>query len=248
MTRRTKAIVTMAASLMMSGFALADSGQPGQSSATGGQYGSQTGQQSSQMGQQTDRQIIQQIEQFRQDPNTAADKLFVLHTGIADQFEMQLAQQAQQKVQNDQLKQLSQKIVQDHQQSSQQLQQVAQQLSVQIPQSLPEMKQQEIQLWNALPADQFEKQYVVHLQADHAMDITKFQAVAQLAQNDQVKQFAQKQLPMLQQHYQQAQQAAVALGVPSNGPEAMPASGRIGGSSGTGGSGDMNTRDSSGNK
>ena len=89
------------------------------------------------------------------------------------------------------------------------------------------MKQQEIQTLAALPADQFDKAYTTMMEADHAKDLIMYRACAQTSQNQQVKQYAQQQLPTLSQHYDQAQQAAVALGLPSGGPEAITASGRI---------------------
>jgi len=178
-------------------------------------------------GQQADQQILQQLSQIQQDPNTAADKLFVLMAAVDNQCEIQLAQQAQQKAQSPQVKQLAQQIVQDHQSAQQQLQQTAQALRLQLPQGIQSIEQQKIQIMASLPSDQFDKQFVSHNQAAHAKAVTKYQAVSQLAQNDQVKQYASQTLPRLQHHFQQANAAAAAVGLPSAGSEAQPASGQI---------------------
>jgi putative membrane protein len=261
MNRRTRSIVTAAASVILcSGVAFAQTqdrdnqgGRLSGGSAAGGTSGSmtqtdtQSGMQSSRMGEgregrEADRQIVQQLRSFAQDPNTAADKCFVLKAGCGNQAEIEFARAAEQKAQNLQVKQLAQQIQQDHQQAQQQLQQVAQQLGVQLPQSLPAEKQEELRLMQALPTDQFEKHYVCMMEADHAKDVTEYRATSQLAQNEQVKQYAQQTLPKLQQHYSHTQQVAVALGVPSGGPEAVPAAGHMQGDMniGTTGSGDMN--------
>ena len=225
---RKSSIVTLAASLLLGGayMVLAQqepAGQPPAAQSDLARGG----------GQQVDQSINQQIQQFAQDPNTACDKLFVLMSGIENQFEVQLAQQAQQKAQSQQVKDVAQRIVQDHQEALQKLQPIAQQLGVQLPQQLPAFKQEEIQIFTALPSDKFEKQFICMMQAGHAKAVTEYQGVAQLSDNDQVKQFAQQCLPKLKQHAQTIEQAAVAMGLPSsNYSEAQPAGGRLQGQPG----------------
>jgi len=255
MTRRTRTIVTTAASFIIcsSGLAFAQQQDP-ESTRTGGagasgsmQIGnSQTGATASARASASgdaDQQMEQQLRSIAQDPKTAGEKLFVLKAGCGNQQEIEFGRAAQQKAQNQQVKQFAQQLVQDHQAAQQQLQQVAQQLGVQIPQSLPKDKQQEMQILSSMPTEQFEKHFVCMMEADHAKDLIEYRSAAHMAQNEQVKQYAQQTLPKLQQHYEQVQRAAVALGLPSGGPEAMPASGRLQGdmNMGTGSSGDMNS-------
>jgi len=229
MTRSSTTFVSLAASLMLCGGALAQQ----QQNRGGAQLPSRD---------DTDSQL----RQFAQDPKTAADKMFVLHAGIGNQFEIDLARQIQQKAQNSQVKQLAQHILDDHQKANEQLQRVAQQVNVRLPQTLPEEKRDMIQILTSLPPDEMEKHYVTAMQADHAADLIKYRATAQMSQNQGVKEYAQQQLPALSQHYDQTQQAAVALGLPSGGPEAMPASGRIQGTPGSGRTGDMTPGGASG--
>jgi putative membrane protein len=169
----------------------------------------------------------QQLRQISQNPQLASDKLFVLGCSQESLMGVEIARQAQQKAQNPQVKQLAQQIVQDHQQSNQQLQDVARSLNLQIPQQLNESHQQMVQIISSVPSDQFDKWFTTMTQAHHASALIAYRAVAQIAQSDQLKQYAQRQLPMLSRHYDQSQQAAVALGLPGSGPEAIPASGRI---------------------
>src|SRR5262245_24828709 len=90
---RKSSIVTLAACLVFGGayLVLAQQEPAGQQPAAQSDLARGTG------GQQMDQSINQQIQQFAQDPNTACDKLFVLMQAIDNQFEVQLAQQAQQK-------------------------------------------------------------------------------------------------------------------------------------------------------
>src|SRR5687767_2960993 len=240
MTRKnTPAILAAAAGMIFTGAAWAQDAAGQSDQKAQGQGQSQRGEGQGQgkgQGRGADMQINQQLQKFAEDPSTAADKLFVVMAAIDNEFEIQAGQKAQQKSQNDQVKQVAQKMVDDHTKAKQQLQQVAQQLQVQLPEQLPRMKQATLQVMNALPADQFDKHYMAHLQAQHARDVTKFNSTSQLAQNDQVKQFAQQQLPVLQQHFAHVNQTAQAMGLPS-GMEAVQAGAKIQSDSGDSGHG-----------
>ena len=197
-----------------------------------------SGQDSMQAGQsgmrgQADQQILSQLQQIASDPKTAGDKLFVLHAGLGNQLEVSLAQLAQTKAQSSEVKQAAQHILQDHQKAQQELQQVASKVGVQIPQGLPAMKQQEMQILAALPAEEFEKSYTCMMQADHAKDILDYRSQSQTAKNEDVKRYASNQLSALQQHAQMLNQAATALNLPSSN-DAQPASATM--SPGTSGS------------
>jgi len=159
------------------------------------------------------------------------DKLFLICAAIDNQFEMQLAQLAQTKTQDQKVKDIAQRMLQDHQQADRQLQDAAQQSGVTIPRALPLINQQELKVFQSLSGRDFDQQFISHMRTAHAKALNAYQDVEQLAKNDQIKQFASKTLPTLQQHYQDVQQAATALGLPS-GMEAQPAGARMPGSSG----------------
>lgn len=178
-------------------------------------------------GKQVDQQIDQQLRKIQQQKdNLAGDRLFVLNTAIGNQCEMALAQLAQQKSQDQQVKQLAQRILQDHQQAGQQLQQVAQKLQMDLPQGLPSMKQQELQIIGGMESKMFDQKFVACMDEHHAKDVTCFRNTAQTAQSPDVKQFASQTLPKLQEHWQLTKRTATAVGLPSD-LEAQPAGGRI---------------------
>jgi len=166
---------------------------------------------------------IQQALRSANDP----DKLFLVCAAIDNNAEIQLAQLAQTKAQDQHVKQIAQRIMQDHQTAQDQLKQTAQQVGIQLPQSVPATKQQELRVFQSLSGKDFDQQYIACMQAGHAKAVNQYQAVAQLAKNDQVKDYASKTLPTLQMHFQHVQQAATALGLP-NANEAQPAGARMG--------------------
>jgi predicted outer membrane protein len=250
MTKRATSLVAMTAGLALGAGTLCWSqNQPGQTNqpqpAAQAEQGGQQAQGAAASDQQQDQQMQsamkewhQQMQQIiQQGGPTAPDKLFVLRQAMEGRIETRVSEIAAQKSQNAQVKQIAQRMVQDHQQMQQQLQQTAQQLGVKIPEAQPMHEQSELsKLYTSLPAEQFDQRYIAWLNACHARDVAAFEAEARIAQAAPVKQFAQQQLPTLQQHYQKIQQTAVTLGVLGAG-EAVPASGQIqGGSGGSGGS------------
>lgn len=204
--------------------------QPGQS-AVGGQQGANG--EINGASQQADEtannagggQGIRQELMAANDP----DKLFVVMCAVNEQSQYQLAKLAENKAQDQQVKQLAQRIIQDHQQADQSLQQAAQNLSIQLPKGLPMTTQQEKKVFQSLNGKQFDQQYVSQLRACQAAAISMLTDEAQLAQNEQVKQFASQQLPILQSQSQDTQKSAVALGLPSSN-EAQTAGAQINGS------------------
>ena len=173
-----------------------------------------------------EQQISQQLEEFQKQPETALDKLFVLETAIGGMCEVQFAQQAAQKSQSAEIKDLAQRLVADHEKMNQQLQQVAQQLGVKLPTSLPHMKQQELQLFGSLSGRQYDQHFIVHMHAAHMKNIVCFKAAAQLSPSPQVKQFAQDSLPTLRAHHELLMKCGVASGI-EQGDDAIPAGAKI---------------------
>jgi len=189
------------------------------SSQNQGQYGTQqqnqTGQQMAMTGQQSqaDQQILQALHTIAQQPDQASDKLFVLMAACGNQWETEFARVVEQRAQDQQVKQLAQHIVQDHQQAQQQLQQIAQSMQMQLPSSLPSEKQAKLAVFQQMPADQLEKCFIIDNKADHAKDVTSYADHQQTVQNAELKQYTTQTLPKLQQHTQMVLQCASAKGV-----------------------------------
>lgn len=233
MNRKPAIALALSAALGLGGFAFAQAtgSQSDQSGQTQAQDQSTSGERMH--GQRADEQIRKELRSFAQDPNTAGEKLFVLDSSIDNMREQQIAKLIQQKAQNQQVKQFAKDLEQHHSQAQQQLQQVAQAMNIQLPQQLPEIQQEKIRVLEAMPADKLEKQFIVDQRAGHAKDILECEAMSQTAENQQLKQYAQQTLPVLQQHEQTATQCAQALGLPS-GMEAVTAGAKISPSENTG--------------
>ena len=223
-SRPTSVALIVAATLVLGVAAFAQEG-------AGQQRGREGQAQGGQAQADIERQINELFAQIAQDPETAADKLFLLTTVLDNRAEIELARRVQEKAKNDQVKRLAQRMAQQLEQENQELQRTAQALGMRIPEGIQQAAVQEVRIVAALPADQLDKQYTAHVQAENAGDVAAYQSAAEIANNPQVKQLAQQQLRAQQQRSGEWNQSAQAQGMPS-GSEARPAGGTIRGPGG----------------
>jgi len=183
-----------------------------QDSATAGaRSGSQSDRSSSRIGQ-----------------GTFNEQKFVQKAMEGNQFEIQLGQLAQQKGENQEVKQLAQMLAQDHQQANQTLSKAAGgqagasgaaarpgQPDAQASGSSSSGSQQLGPVFQAKLADfqklqgaEFDEAFVMDQLADHVKSVLKYRMASQQAQNPQIKEYATQTLPKLQSHLQQLQQLA----------------------------------------
>lgn len=136
---------------------------------------------------------------------SAMEKQFVTKAAQSDRAEVQLAQMAQQKSNNPEIKQFAQQMIQDHGQNQQQVDSLASKLSITAPGDVaPDQKQQADRLQN-LSGDQFDKAYAKLMVQEHRKDVSEFKRAQQSAKNSDIKQYVDQTLPVLQQHLQMAE-------------------------------------------
>ena len=138
---------------------------------------------------------------------------FVKEASTGNESEIALAQLAQQKAQNPEVKNLAQMLQQEHQQSQEKLQAIASAHGIALDQT-PGWSQRHTQSKLAkLNGSDFDQQYTKDMLEDHVTDIKKFQKASQQVEDTDVKQHAQDTLPHLQKHLQAAESAAKSAGV-----------------------------------
>lgn len=136
------------------------------------------------------------------------DQHFIKEAAADNQFEIQTSQYVAQQAQDPQVKQLAERLVQDHRRSQQQLQQIAQQLNMKLPDEFEQWQQAKLQAMQQKHGQHLEMHFAFGQVGDHMTDILKYQYQAEHAQNPQLKQFAEQTIPILQEHLQMAQRAA----------------------------------------
>ncbi|MEW2441646.1 DUF4142 domain-containing protein [Micromonospora marina] len=129
-------------------------------------------------------------------------------------FEITAGNLAQQKGQNQQVKDLGKMFVTDHTQLDQTVQSTAQQLNVQLPAEPTADQQQVLDELNNLSGAEFDKAWVTAQLAGHVQAIQATQTEISQGSEQSVVQIAQDALPVLQAHYDALVALAQTLGVP----------------------------------
>ncbi len=138
---------------------------------------------------------------------SATDRTFAQKAAAGGLAEVSLGQLALQNASSQQIKSFGQRMITDHSQANQELQQIAQTESITLP-TTPDSKDLAKQRrLNALKGTAFDAAYTQDMVSDHQQDIAEFRHEAQSGQDPALKAFAQKTLPILQQHLQLAEAA-----------------------------------------
>jgi len=134
-----------------------------------------------------------------------ADRDFVQKAASGGMAEVQAAELAQQRAGSPQVKQFASRMITDHTQANTELQQIAQQQNITMPTKPAAKEASAEQRLRGLNGAAFDKAYVQHELQDHQQTVALFQQQARSGQDPELKAFAQKTLPVLQQHLQMVQ-------------------------------------------
>ena len=137
-----------------------------------------------------------------------ADKEWVAQAGAAGMAEVQMGTLAQQKAQNADVKSFAQRMVTDHTTSNEELQQLATTKGLTLPTELAAEHKAGLDHLSSLSGAEFDKAYMQHMVADHEKAVTLFQNGSNAAQDADIKGFATKNLPILQEHHKLAQEVS----------------------------------------
>ncbi|HYG21249.1 MAG TPA: DUF4142 domain-containing protein [Verrucomicrobiae bacterium] len=140
-------------------------------------------------------------------------KSFVRDAVEGNAAEVALAQVAERKAQNAQVKQFAEMIRTDHAQANQQLQPLAQKHGLSVNQPLEAKHQKKMDKLQALNGAEFDREYSTAMLKEHQKTIAKYEHASRNITDTEVQQYVQATLPKLRQHLQHAQHAAQAAGV-----------------------------------
>src|SRR4051812_11651975 len=130
----------------------------------------------------------------------ADDRAFLEKAAVGGKAEVELGQLAQQKAQSEDVKQFAQRMVADHSQANSDLLSMGDKMNLTLPTALDDKTQKEKNRLSKLNGAKFDKEYMHLMIDDHQKDVDEFQKESQNAINSDVKSFASKTLPTLQQH------------------------------------------------
>ena len=134
------------------------------------------------------------------------DQNFVEKAAIGGLAEVQLGNLAQQKAASDQVRPFGMRMVQDHTKANDELKQIASSKGVQLPTALDSKHQKLADKLSKMTGADFDKAYMSDMVSDHKEDISDFKKEANGGKDADIKAFAAKTLPTLEDHLKMAQQ------------------------------------------
>lgn len=136
------------------------------------------------------------------------DKELVTKAGMAGLYEVQAGNLALQKAASADVKAFAQRMVTDHGKGNAELAQLATIKGLALPTELQGEHEQALQHLAMLSGAEFDKAYMQHMVGDHRKDVAEIEKASTSAGDADLRAWAAKTLPILQQHLQQAQQIA----------------------------------------
>ncbi|GAB7025517.1 DUF4142 domain-containing protein [Geotalea toluenoxydans] len=140
------------------------------------------------------------------------DKDFIKKAASGGMMEVELGQLAQSKAQSQEVKDFGSRMVTDHGKANEELKTLAQQKNVTLPTKLERKHKSMVDKLNKASAAEFDKKYMSDMVKDHKHDVEDFRKATQKVKDPEVKAWAEKTLPVLEQHLQQAQELATKVG------------------------------------
>jgi putative membrane protein len=135
-----------------------------------------------------------------------ADKEFIAKAGMGGLAEVQTGNLGLQKASNPDVKAFAQRMVTDHSRANEELQLLATAKGVGLPTELNGDPRKALDHLASLSGAAFDKAYMDHMVEDHIEDVAEFEKASQTAQDSELKAWAAKTLPTLQDHLRQAKE------------------------------------------
>ena len=138
-------------------------------------------------------------------PVSSTDQEFMINTAKAGMAEVELGKMAAEKGSSDAVKQFGKRMADDHAKASDELKQFAQQKGLTLPTDLDAKHKQLRDRLAKLNGVDFDKAYANEMVKDHKKDVADFKRQAKSAKDPDLKSWAGKTLPTLEDHLKQAQ-------------------------------------------
>jgi putative membrane protein len=135
---------------------------------------------------------------------SAWDKQFIMNIALRGMREIDLAKVALDKSSNPAIKEYAAKVVEEQTKATGALKRIAGKQSIAIPAALDPKEQTEVDRIAKLSGADFDRAYTRDQVKNHERSLREFQREAKDGQDEQVKAFAVRVLPIVEQHLQTA--------------------------------------------
>jgi len=175
------------------------------------QTGSTAGQPSTTTGQAGSGQTTQTGGASTSMRTSSPDHAFVMEAAQGGMAEVALGRLASEKASNDRVKQFGQRMVDDHGKANDELKALAQTKNISLPTALDAKHKATEDRLSKLSGTAFDRAYIQEMVADHKKDVADFQKESKSGGDTEVKAWAAKTLPTLEEHNKLVQDISSSL-------------------------------------
>ncbi len=136
---------------------------------------------------------------------TSQDRNFVMEAAMGGMMEVELGRIAAQQGMNDAVKQFGQRMVDDHSKANEELMTIASSKGITLPTTLGEKHRAHVTKLSGMTGADFDREYVKMMVSDHRKDVNEFEKQSTRGTDADLKAFATKTLPTLQEHLRMAE-------------------------------------------
>jgi putative membrane protein len=141
-----------------------------------------------------------------------ADHQFVVNAAKGGMAEVELGKMAAQKGTSAEVKRFGQQMADDHGKASEELKTLAQNKHIPLPTDLAPKDKALRDRLSRLSGPAFDRAYMQAMVSDHVKDVSEFSRTSRIAKDEDVKSFAAKTLPTVQEHLRMARDGNRAVG------------------------------------
>jgi putative membrane protein len=135
-----------------------------------------------------------------QDAIAPKDQQFLMTAAGAQKAELALGQMAIQRAENEKVKQLAHRMVEDHIKAGQEVRKLAEAAGITLPDD-PSVDPQKLgDTYSKLSGTEFDRAYVQHEVKNHQKNLAEFKKQTKKLKHPQIKQWASGTLPVLKEH------------------------------------------------
>lgn len=135
-----------------------------------------------------------------------SDKDFAKKAASGGIMEVTLGEVAQKQATNEKVRDFGQRMVTDHGMANQQLMSLAEKNDLPITRDMDKEENKMVRHLSKLKGSDFDRAYMHHMVQDHEKDVAMFEKMARDAKNPELKEFAAKNVTVLQEHLKMAKE------------------------------------------
>lgn len=136
---------------------------------------------------------------------TSQDRNFIMDAAMGGMMEVELGRIAAQQGMSDAVKQFGQRMVDDHSKANSELMSLASSKGITLPAELDAKHREHVTKLSGMSGADFDREYTKMMVSDHRKDVSEFEKESTRATDPDLKAFATKTLPTLQEHLRMAE-------------------------------------------